>query len=43
MLFPLFIALLVPIRLVLPRFFSQEHIDILDAEEHPEEETDTWS
>lgn len=43
MLFPLFLALLVPLRLVLPRFIDQEHIDILDAEEHPDEEMDTWS
>lgn len=43
MLFPLFIGLLVPLRLLLPRFFAEEHIEILDAEEHPDEEMDTWS
>ncbi|MFT7618248.1 MAG: mannitol/fructose-specific phosphotransferase system IIA component (Ntr-type) [Planctomycetota bacterium] len=43
MLFPLFLALLVPLRLILPRFFDQQHIEILDAEEHPDEEMDTWS
>jgi len=42
-LFPLFIALLVPVRLVLPRFMSVEHLAILDAEEDPEEESDAWS
>ncbi len=37
-LFPLFIALLVPIRLLAGRFFAPEHLAALDAEEIPEEE-----
>jgi len=42
-LFPLFIALLVPIRFLLGRVFSSEHLEVLDAEEGPEEESETWS
>ncbi len=38
-LFPLFIALLVPLRLLLDRFFAPEHLAVLDAEEAPEEES----
>jgi mannitol/fructose-specific phosphotransferase system IIA component (Ntr-type) len=37
-LFPLFIALLVPVRMVLDRMFKAEHLALLDAEEEPEEE-----
>jgi mannitol/fructose-specific phosphotransferase system IIA component (Ntr-type) len=37
-LFPLFIALLVPIRMLLDRFFEPEHLALLDAEEEPEQE-----
>lgn len=37
-LFPLFIGLLVPVRMVMARFFKQEHLALLDAEETPEEE-----
>jgi mannitol/fructose-specific phosphotransferase system IIA component (Ntr-type) len=37
-LFPLFIALLVPVRMLMGRFFNHEHLALLDAEEHPEEE-----
>lgn len=37
-LFPLFIAILVPIRFGLEKFFSREHLAALDAEELPEEE-----
>lgn len=42
-LFPLFIALLVPVRFVLGRFFEPEYIAALDSEENPEEEEETWS
>ncbi|NCG22121.1 MAG: HCO3- transporter [Rhodobacterales bacterium] len=37
-LFPLFIALLVPVRMGMERFFKPEHLALLDAEEQPEEE-----
>lgn len=37
-LFPLFIALLVPIRFLMDRFFDPVHLALLDAEEEPEEE-----
>jgi len=37
-LFPLFIAMLIPIRLMLGRFFKPEHLALLDAEELPDEE-----
>ena len=37
-LFPLCIALLVPIRRWLDRFFSQRDLAFLDADEEPEEE-----
>ncbi|MEQ1948922.1 MAG: sodium bicarbonate transporter family protein [Bryobacteraceae bacterium] len=37
-LFPLLIALLVPIRLILDRFFNQDHLALLDAEAEPEQE-----
>lgn len=37
-LFPLFIALLAPIRMSLDKFFPAEHLALLDAEEMPEEE-----
>lgn len=43
LLFPLFIAVLVPIRLFMNRFFDEEHLRALDAEEIPEEEESTWS
>ncbi|MEO0899034.1 MAG: sodium bicarbonate transporter family protein [Bacteroidota bacterium] len=36
--FPLFIALLVPVRFVMDRFFDGYHLAMLDAEELPEEE-----
>lgn len=42
-LFPLFIAILVPIRFGLDRLFDPKHVAILDAEEGPEEEEETWS
>jgi len=37
-LFPLVLALLVPLRLALPRFFDERHLAALDAEETPEDE-----
>lgn len=42
-LFPLFIALLVPVRFLLNRFFSPEHLRALDADETPEEEETQWA
>lgn len=42
-LFPVFIALLVPIRFLLNRVFSPQHVAILDAEEIPEEESEAWT
>lgn len=42
-LFPLFIAILVPIRFMLDKFFDASHLAALDAEELPEEEEETWS
>ncbi len=41
-LFPLFLALLVPVRLMLPRWFREDHLEALDAEEEPEEEEEHW-
>jgi len=37
-LFPLFIALLVPVRMLLERFFDATHLALLDSEEEPSEE-----
>ena len=42
-LFPVFIALLVPVRLLAARYFSEEHLAALDAEEEPEEEETHWA
>ena len=42
-LFPLFIALLVPMRFLLGRFFAPKVLAALDAEEIPEEEAESWS
>jgi mannitol/fructose-specific phosphotransferase system IIA component (Ntr-type) len=42
-LFPVFIALLVPIRLIAGRYFSAEHLEALDAESVPESEETNWS
>jgi len=39
-LFPLFLAFLVPIRNFLARFFDDEHLAVLDAEETPSEEAE---
>lgn len=42
-LFPLFIAVLVPVRMLAARFFPHEHLAVLDAEEQPEEEETQWT
>ncbi|MGZ0168293.1 MAG: PTS sugar transporter subunit IIA [Planctomycetales bacterium] len=42
-LFPLFIAMLVPVRFLLNRFFDQQHLVALDASEIPEDEETQWS
>ena len=42
-LFPLFVLMLVPVRLLAGRFFTSEHLEALDAEEEPEEEETHWS
>lgn len=42
-LFPLFIALLVPVRMSANRYFAAEHLEALDAEEVPEEEVTEWA
>ncbi len=42
-LFPIFIALLVPVRLLANRFFKPEYLAALDAEEEPEEEETHWA
>jgi len=41
-LFPLFIALLVPVRLAANHLFAPQHLAALDAEEDPEEEETHW-
>ncbi|TWU25851.1 PTS sugar transporter subunit IIA [Bythopirellula polymerisocia] len=41
--FPLFIALLVPFRYALGYLFSEKDLAVLDAEENPIEEEETWS
>ncbi|QDS97362.1 PTS sugar transporter subunit IIA [Adhaeretor mobilis] len=43
LLFPLFIALLVPLRLYFGRFFQPGHLAALDADETPGEEDMHWS
>ena len=42
-LFPLFIALLVPVRMAAGLWFEKEHLDALDAEEEPEDEETHWT
>lgn len=42
-LFPLFIAMLVPIRFSLSRFFREPYLQALDADEIPEEEETQWT
>ncbi len=41
-LFPIFIAMLVPVRAILGRFFDKDHLAFLDADEEPEEEGLHW-
>lgn len=41
-LFPLFLVLLVPIRHFIGRYFKEEHLIALDAEEDPEEEAERF-
>ena len=41
--FPLLIALLVPLRFLLNRFFSEEDLAVLDAREQPAEESNDWA
>ncbi len=41
--FPLFIALLVPVRFLADRIFDPSHLEALDAEETPREEESHWS
>ncbi len=42
-LFPLFLLLLVPIRIYVGRWFTSEELEALDAEEDPEEEDEHWA
>jgi len=42
-LFPVFIGLLVPVRLLAGRFFAPGHLAALDAEEEPDEEETHWA
>lgn len=41
-LFPVFIAMLVPVRFLLNRFFDHDQIEFLDADEEPDEEEFHW-
>ncbi|MGI9470945.1 MAG: PTS sugar transporter subunit IIA [Rubripirellula sp.] len=41
-LFPIFIALLVPVRAIMSRFFDKDHLAYLDADEEPDEEGLHW-
>jgi hypothetical protein len=42
LLFPLFVAMLVPVRFLLGKLFEPQYLAALDAEENPEEEEETW-
>ena len=42
LLFPIFIALLVPVRFLLGRYFNSDHLASLDADEAPEDEGLHW-
>ncbi|MGY8770528.1 MAG: PTS sugar transporter subunit IIA [Pirellulales bacterium] len=42
-LFPVFIALLVPVRMLASKIFSEEHLEALDAEEEPKDEKSHWT
>ncbi|MEO2031840.1 MAG: PTS sugar transporter subunit IIA [Planctomycetaceae bacterium] len=41
-LFPLFLCLLVPVRILAERFFTPEELEALDSEEEPEDEETQW-
>ncbi len=41
--FPLFIALLIPVRFLVGRVFRTEHLESLDADETPSEEETHWA
>lgn len=41
-LFPIFIALLVPVRAFIGRFFDADHLAFLDADEVPNDESSHW-
>lgn len=41
-LFPVFIALLIPVRWLVGRVFAEKHLAILDADEDPEQESSHW-
>ena len=41
-LFPVFIALLIPVRSLLARLFESDHLAILDADEEPDAEESHW-
>lgn len=40
--FPVFIALLVPVRAIMGRFFDDDHLAFLDADEEPASEESHW-
>ncbi|TWT90122.1 Nitrogen regulatory protein [Pseudobythopirellula maris] len=42
-LFPLFIALLAPVRMLAGHWFSEESLEALDAEEEPDDESTHWA
>ncbi|TWT37545.1 Nitrogen regulatory protein [Posidoniimonas corsicana] len=42
-LFPMFVALLVPVRFALNRFYKRPHLEALDAAEEPEDEATHWA
>ncbi|MEC7566296.1 MAG: PTS sugar transporter subunit IIA [Planctomycetota bacterium] len=42
-LFPVFIALLVPVRMLAGKYFSDQHLQALDSQEAPEDETTHYS
>jgi hypothetical protein len=40
--FPLVLVLIVPVRILVGRFFAPEYLAVLDAEESPSDETTDW-
>jgi hypothetical protein len=40
--FPVFIAMLVPVRALMRRFFDADHLAFLDADEEPDTEDSHW-